>query len=107
MLTERINVSYCGMAHIYFRKAIAICSARAHLNATTSRDRRSLALSRSFFLLYRLLVGTDANFGACPEKELIMKLFGTVQSFDTTKGHGEIKPEVGADLIRFEKSAIA
>ena len=36
-----------------------------------------------------------------------MKLFGTVQSFDTTKGHGEIKPEVGADLIRFEKSAIA
>jgi len=95
------------MAHIYFRQAIAICSARAHLNATTSRDRRSLALSRSFFLLYRLLVGTDANFGACPEKELIMKLFGTVQSFDTTKGHGEIKPEVGADLIRFEKSAIA
>ena len=36
-----------------------------------------------------------------------MKLFGTVQSFDTVKGHGEIKPEVGSDLIRFEKSAIA
>jgi cold shock CspA family protein len=37
-----------------------------------------------------------------------MKLFGTVQSFDTIKGHGEIKPEVGgSDLIRFEKSAIA
>ena len=36
-----------------------------------------------------------------------MKLFGTVQSFDTIKGHGEIKPEVGIDLIRFEKSAIA
>ena len=35
-----------------------------------------------------------------------MKLFGTVQSFDTIKGHGEIKPEVGIDLIRFEKSAI-
>jgi len=36
-----------------------------------------------------------------------MKLFGTVQSFDTIKGNGEIKPEVGIDLIRFEKSAIA
>ena len=36
-----------------------------------------------------------------------MKLFGTVQSFDTIKGQGEIKPEVGNDLIRFEKSAIA
>ena len=35
-----------------------------------------------------------------------MKLFGTVQSFDTIKGHGEIKPEVGSDLIHFEKSAI-
>ena len=36
-----------------------------------------------------------------------MKLFGTVQSFDTIKGNGEIKPEVGSDLIRFHKSAIA
>ena len=36
-----------------------------------------------------------------PGKELIMKLFGTVQSFDTIKGNGEIKPEVGSDLIRF------
>ena len=36
-----------------------------------------------------------------------MKLFGTVKSFDNVKGHGEIKPEVGSDLIRFEKSAIA
>jgi cold shock CspA family protein len=36
-----------------------------------------------------------------------MKLFGTVQSFDSTKGLGEIKPEVGSDLIHFEKSAIA
>ena len=35
-----------------------------------------------------------------------MKLFGTVQSFDTIKGQGEIKPEVGSDLIHFEKSAI-
>ncbi len=36
-----------------------------------------------------------------------MKLFGTVKSFDTIKGHGEIKPEVGSDVLRFEKSAIA
>jgi len=36
-----------------------------------------------------------------------MKLFGTVQSFDTIKGNGKIKPEVGSDLIRFHKSAIA
>ena len=46
------------------------------------------------------------QFRRVPRKELIMKLFGTVQSFDTIKGHGEIKPEVGSDLIRFEKSAI-
>ena len=36
-----------------------------------------------------------------------MKLFGTVKSFDTIQGHGEIKPEVGTDTIRFDKSAIA
>ena len=36
-----------------------------------------------------------------------MKLFGTVHSFDTIKGLGEIKPEVGNDLIRFDKAAIA
>lgn len=36
-----------------------------------------------------------------------MKLFGTVKSFDTIQGHGEIKPEAGGDLIRFEKSAIS
>ena len=35
-----------------------------------------------------------------------MKLFGTVKSFDSIKGQGEIKPEVGSDLIRFDKSAI-
>jgi cold shock CspA family protein len=35
-----------------------------------------------------------------------MKLFGTVKSFDTIKGHGEITPEVGSDTIRFDKSAI-
>ena len=36
-----------------------------------------------------------------------MKLFGTVKSFDTVQGSGEIKPEAGGDPIRFEKKAIA
>ena len=36
-----------------------------------------------------------------------MKLFGTVKSFDSVKGHGEIKPEAGGDAIGFDKSAIA
>ena len=35
-----------------------------------------------------------------------MKYFGTVKSFDTIKGHGEIKPEVAGNDIRFETSAI-
>ena len=36
-----------------------------------------------------------------------MKLFGTVKSFDSAQGHGQITPEAGGDLIRFDKSAIA
>ena len=36
-----------------------------------------------------------------------MKLFGTVQSFDTIKGQGEIKPETGGDALRFERAAIS
>ena len=36
-----------------------------------------------------------------------MKLFGTVKSFDSVKGHGEITPEAGGEQIRFETSAIA
>ena len=35
-----------------------------------------------------------------------MKLFGTVKSFDETKGYGIIKPEAGGDELRFEKSAM-
>ena len=35
-----------------------------------------------------------------------MKYFGTVKSFDTAKGLGEIKPEVAGNDIRFETSAI-
>jgi cold shock CspA family protein len=36
-----------------------------------------------------------------------MKLFGTVESFDETKGHGLIKPENGGKDIGFERSAIS
>jgi cold shock CspA family protein len=36
-----------------------------------------------------------------------MKYFGTVKSFDTVAGHGEIKPETGGNDLPFEKSAIA
>ena len=36
-----------------------------------------------------------------------MKYFGTVNSFDTGKGHGEIKPETGGDMLRFERSAFS
>ncbi len=36
-----------------------------------------------------------------------MKYFGTVKSFDTDKGHGEIKQEAGGDDLGFEKSAIS
>ena len=35
-----------------------------------------------------------------------MKNFGTVKSFDETKGYGIIKPEAGGDELRFEKSAV-
>jgi hypothetical protein len=33
-----------------------------------------------------------------------MKYFGTVKSFDTTKGLGEIKQEAGGNDLGFEKS---
>lgn len=36
-----------------------------------------------------------------------MKYFGTVKSFDTIKGHGEIKPEAGGDLLGFVRSAFS
>jgi len=35
-----------------------------------------------------------------------MKYFGTITSFDTIKGHGQIKPETGGNDLRFETSAI-
>ena len=34
-----------------------------------------------------------------------MKYFGTVSSFDDVRGTGEIKPENGGDLLRFERTA--
>lgn len=36
-----------------------------------------------------------------------MKHFGTVESFDETKGLGLIKPEESGKTIRFERSAIS
>jgi cold shock CspA family protein len=36
-----------------------------------------------------------------------MKYFGTVKSFDSVKGFGEIKQEAGGDDLRFETSAIS
>jgi cold shock CspA family protein len=36
-----------------------------------------------------------------------MKYFGTVSSFDASKGQGEIKPETGGNIIGFERSAFA
>jgi cold shock CspA family protein len=36
-----------------------------------------------------------------------MKYFGTVKSFDTDKGLGEIKPETGGDMLHFERSAFS
>ncbi len=36
-----------------------------------------------------------------------MKIFGTVNSFDTVKGVGSIKPEAGGDNLHFERSAFA
>jgi cold shock CspA family protein len=36
-----------------------------------------------------------------------MKYFGTVKSFDTSMGQGEIKPETGGNDLGFEKAAIS
>lgn len=36
-----------------------------------------------------------------------MTLFGTVNSFDSDKGHGSIKPEAGGADLGFERSAIS
>jgi cold shock CspA family protein len=36
-----------------------------------------------------------------------MKYFGTVKSFDAIKGLGEIKPEAGGDMLRFERNAFS
>ena len=36
-----------------------------------------------------------------------MKLFGTIKSFDSVNGSGEIKPEVTGEIVRFDKSVIS
>ena len=36
-----------------------------------------------------------------------MKNFGIVKSFDTVKGDGEIKPEAGGEMLRFERSSFS
>ena len=36
-----------------------------------------------------------------------MKHFGTVKSFDSVEGTGEIRPEVGGDNIRFDRNAFS
>ena len=36
-----------------------------------------------------------------------MKFFGTVKSFDETKGLGSLTPEMGGDELKFERSAIS
>lgn len=36
-----------------------------------------------------------------------MKLFGTIKSFDSVQGFGEIKPEATGEIVRFDKSAIS
>ena len=36
-----------------------------------------------------------------------MKYFGTVKTFDSATGRGEIRTEAGGDDLRFEKSAIS
>ena len=48
-----------------------------------------------------------ANFGLPGKKDLIMKHFGTVESFDETKGRGLITPEQGDKAISFERSAFS
>lgn len=40
------------------------------------------------------------------KKDNTMKNYGTVKSFDESKGFGIIKPEAGGEELRFEKSAV-
>jgi len=44
---------------------------------------------------------------AAATKEHTMKYFGTVKTFDTVTGKGEITPEVAGDDLHFERGAIA
>jgi cold shock protein len=42
-----------------------------------------------------------------PAKEITMKYFGTVKSFDETSGHGSIAPDTGEADICFERGAFS
>src|SRR5689334_19831576 len=77
-----------------------------HMEIATSRNRRSWALVRTFLHLLRLLAARRSMTAVSAKKDIIMKLFGTVKTFDETKGFGTIKPEAGGDDLRFEKSAV-
>jgi len=41
-----------------------------------------------------------------PAKEIPMRYFGTVDSFDSAAGYGQIKPDLARDNIRFETTAV-
>lgn len=36
-----------------------------------------------------------------------MKHFGTVKTFDVAQGHGQIKPEAGGDMLRFDRGSFS
>ena len=43
---------------------------------------------------------------APPAREFTMRYFGTVDSFDSAAGCGQIKPDLARDNIRFETTAV-
>jgi cold shock CspA family protein len=59
-----------------------------------------------FSIFKRLLAGRDADPGAPKPKEITMKFFGTVKSFDLASGDGSIKPDTAGDDLRFDRNAI-
>jgi cold shock CspA family protein len=64
-----------------------------------------LGAQERFFPSIRLLAAERKSM-RLPSKELTMKYFGTVESFDSAAGNGQIKPETGGEPIRFETTAI-
>src|SRR5690242_18402769 len=101
---EDVCILYFPVFQFYFSRSLNPADFWPICFRATSRNRRSLALSRSSAPLSRLLAA--AAIPALRTKELTMKHFGTVKSFDTIKGHGEIKQEAGGNDLPFETSAI-